>query len=313
MTIIPTPDYEQSNPDYASHVGHSSDNIGFSGMFIYNSLRGDFVKIVVWYEGVQTGSFYTPMVTVENYEYVSSNVARLMHSVGKPLTKRNDDGPVTGNNTDGYCFIHAVVITPDHPRECSIPYPGGYPPMMEPDPEDGGGGGCGGTPGLPWPKYLHDILINTALNMLSTTQKELVKIGSNNADGDKYQTVQYNHMHSMRQPGQSVAQAITSTKEYFIEQVKAFKNTGNYTNLGMALHPIMDAYAPPHRGFQTFDGTWVDFANHVNELIPGDIGYIDAIYGTKNVCSSIINLPNNPTNASIQLVFYKWLSGYTKF
>lgn len=181
------------------------------------------------------------------------------------------------------------------------------------------GMGGGGTPGNPWPGYIHSSIIDDALKQLLTLlQLQKIKDGSEEADIKKYQTIDYNHMHAMRQPGETVAQAVAKMKDYFIAQVIDFKSTGNYFYLGMALHPIMDAYASPHSGFKVFDGDFWStngMAMHYAELTvnAGNAkDYLNAKGAVTNIYAMINKLPSNPTNSSISNIFDQWLSGYSR-
>lgn len=51
--------------------------------------------------------------------------------------------------------------------------------------------------------------------------------------------------------------------ELNIKHIAAFKFTNSYFYLSMALHSIMDAYAPNHKGMQVFGDSWIDWVSHI--------------------------------------------------
>ena len=85
---------------------------------------------------------------------------------------------------------------------------------------------------------------------------------------DKHQDSKSNHMHSMRQKGESVESASSKMRDYINEHMNnytIFKEAGEYFQdnalveracfeLGRALHPVMDSTSPSHEGFQVWEG-----------------------------------------------------------
>ncbi|MCS4293992.1 RHS repeat-associated protein, partial [Comamonas sp. BIGb0152] len=95
------------------------------------------------------------------------------------------------------------------------------------------------------------------------TQSQLSAVARGHvwADSAQHQTLEFTHMHAMRSPGQSKAQACEATNKYIKEQAqKALnaKSAGNmdaaFFHFGAALHAIQDATSPAHSGFQEWRG-----------------------------------------------------------
>lgn len=99
-----------------------------------------------------------------------------------------------------------------------------------------------------------------------------------------------------------------------MEAMKFVKNK-DYVALGKALHPIMDAYSPPHEGFSVFNGGLGYYRVHFSELIifVNTAELNNSIIATELVYSQLNNLPADATYIDINNVFYRWLAGYLKY
>jgi RHS repeat-associated protein len=77
-------------------------------------------------------------------------------------------------------------------------------------------------------------------------------------DADKDQSLKYSYKHAMKVPWQSVEQAEILYNDFLEGQIQKFATTENYGEalyqLGLGLHAKMDAWAPTHNGFQTWNG-----------------------------------------------------------
>lgn len=96
---------------------------------------------------------------------------------------------------------------------------------------------------------------------ISQAQLAAVARGHVWADSPEHQTPEFTHMHAMRRPGQSKADACKETNAYIkSEAQKALdaKSSGKmddaFFHFGAALHAIQDSTSPSHAGFQEWSG-----------------------------------------------------------
>lgn len=219
-----------------------------------------------------------------------------------------------------------IVVKPNKPHKPWVDPMGGVNNDQDQEEEDdeelsGGGGGAPGgtptdpptTPDIPWSERNHnDITRNAIGNSLNITQLEQVQQGSK--DADKLQGIANNRIHAQRISSQSVAEAIVQTGEYFTEEAMRFIRTGDYNALGRALHPIMDAYAPPHAGFQIYDDV-SDLLGHTTELfnLSGTPAFDDAVEATQFVTDKLRQLPVNSTQNEVIAIYNLWIKSYERY
>ncbi len=99
---------------------------------------------------------------------------------------------------------------------------------------------------------------------LSSDVIDAINEGSKAADKSLYQKTEYAHMHAMRSPGDSVEETISKMRGFFREQIDKFYTTGDLESIGMALHPIMDAYSPAHE-LRVWNGKVWNYVPHCFE------------------------------------------------
>lgn len=191
----------------------------------------------------------------------------------------------------------------------------------------GGGGGTGGGGGIiikpgpapeepepePYDEEDHNKIIDAAFKgKLTTSQIDAIKQGSMLAD--LLQGVPYNYVHAQMIVGESKEEAIAKTRDYFVDCIVSFDLGRNYTNLGRALHPIMDAYAYAHRNWSTFSG-YTDYIPHlIFEKIPflSTIGIGFPIEAISFIYSKTQNR-GVIRKADAELIFYTWLAEYNQY
>jgi RHS repeat-associated protein len=117
-----------------------------------------------------------------------------------------------------------------------------------------------------WPTTIHNKIIGETFKHLPVSLRSQIEKGS--AFADKNQDTKSNHVHAMRQNGESAESASSKMQDYVNDHMNQYnwhKETWEickdnyliekaYFELGMALHPIMDSTAPPHEGFQVWEG-----------------------------------------------------------
>ena len=98
-------------------------------------------------------------------------------------------------------------------------------------------------------------------NEISSSQLAAVARGHIWADNPEHQTSEFTHMHAMRRPGQSKAQACQATNEYIKNEAQkaldakaSGKTEDAFFHFGAALHAIQDSTSPSHAGFQEWSG-----------------------------------------------------------
>ncbi|TDS68132.1 RHS repeat-associated core domain-containing protein, partial [Comamonas sp. JUb58] len=98
-------------------------------------------------------------------------------------------------------------------------------------------------------------------NEITQSQLSAVARGHVWADSAQHQTLEFTHMHAMRRPGQSKAEACAATNAYIKEQAQKALNAKSegklddaFFHFGAALHAIQDATSPSHSGFQVWTG-----------------------------------------------------------
>ncbi|MGK5083791.1 hypothetical protein WDW37_10855 [Bdellovibrionota bacterium FG-1] len=124
---------------------------------------------------------------------------------------------------------------------------------------------------VPWATSVHELMIDLAFPSESFLCLARMKQGSREVDGHQGSSEAY--MHAMRSsPDQSDAQASTLSWD-FIDQhfvnARIFARASEAQSClerGMALHPVMDATSPAHRGNQV----WQPFKNPLELFRHGD-------------------------------------------
>ncbi len=114
-----------------------------------------------------------------------------------------------------------------------------------------------------WPERIHKIMIKSFFDKkIENYLVNQIISGSNFSDHPKFQASGYNHMHAMREPGESIEQARDKMQQYVNHKLDLFYQNiydGNLEKaffiLGMALHPVMDSTSPSHQDFQIWDGS----------------------------------------------------------
>lgn len=175
--------------------------------------------------------------------------------------------------------------------------------------EVGMGGGSGGS-GYATTTYIepvHNTIIDVALKgKIDYVDLQKVKDGSKKADSYPYQKTEYCYMHFLREKNQSLVAAESLLRTFFIEKINLFydiHNPNRYVDLGMALHPIMDSYAPAHYRMQFFDSSLMDWIKHFS-----DIGDPISVTIATNALSNMydkISAGKNPKE-----IFDNWLNNY---
>lgn len=114
-----------------------------------------------------------------------------------------------------------------------------------------------------WPERIHKIIIKEYFDRkVDNSFIRIIISGSNFADLPMFQTSAFNHMHAMREPGETIDQARDKMQQYINHKLEIYYLNiyeGNFEKayfiLGMALHPIMDSTSPSHEGFQIWDSS----------------------------------------------------------
>jgi RHS repeat-associated protein len=114
-----------------------------------------------------------------------------------------------------------------------------------------------------WDKETHDWFIDLLFPVMSEKDKSFIKQGSALID-EVYQAPEYAFMHAMRN-GNDKNQSVEDARKLMmgfvddtLDLAKKMRCRGLYSvyylDLGMALHPLMDATSPLHMGFQEWKG-----------------------------------------------------------
>lgn len=123
--------------------------------------------------------------------------------------------------------------------------------------------GCEACKCMWWEGGHHSIIDKRLSRHLTKERLEALKRGGDIIDKE-HQATDEAHMHAMRSPNQSRLEALEEMKTFFVTQMNEFYRSGNYEALGMALHPIMDAYSPPHQ-FKEWEDDLAHLADHAIE------------------------------------------------
>jgi len=112
-----------------------------------------------------------------------------------------------------------------------------------------------------WSERIHNKIIGLSFRNLPYNLRSEIEKGSAYADSSEFQAPTFNHMHAMRQRGESVESAKEKMQDYINDHLKEYyrllgsgETEKAYFQLGMALHPVMDSTSPSHEGFQVWDG-----------------------------------------------------------
>jgi RHS repeat-associated protein len=119
-----------------------------------------------------------------------------------------------------------------------------------------------------WPSEIHDEIYKQAFPNLSATDLKVIQSASRKVDNCITCQLEGNaYQHSMRAPGQSIADASQKTKQFIIQNViKAAQAQAAYRDhggkglskealayFGTAAHPVSDSTSPTHQGFQVWE------------------------------------------------------------
>lgn len=133
-----------------------------------------------------------------------------------------------------------------------------------------GGGSSSGSSGsssdTQWWAEGHRKILEAVLEGLNLNQYIIAAIneGSKEADKSPYQETKYAYMHAMRSPGESEEETIENMRKFFRERIEEFNAKGDFKDVGMALHPIMDAYSPAHE-LKVWNGNTWSYVPHCFE------------------------------------------------
>jgi len=110
-----------------------------------------------------------------------------------------------------------------------------------------------------WPTKIHNRMITeTFSGILSSNDMVILMNASKKADAKEYQDKRLSYRHAMGREDWTREQSEARYNEFINEQFNLYINTQNHkdalTELGMALHAIMDWSAPSHYGFQIWKG-----------------------------------------------------------
>ena len=109
-----------------------------------------------------------------------------------------------------------------------------------------------------WSTEIHNQILGRALGDL-VTPEEMTTLQEASAYVDKFQSPEYNYLHAMRSPGQSVEDAQKAMANFVKARTYEFvvrAGDNPLFQLGRALHPLMDQTSPAHEGFQVWNGLW---------------------------------------------------------
>lgn len=116
-----------------------------------------------------------------------------------------------------------------------------------------------------WWKGGHSNIIDNALKGLGLSDSQIQELNKGGQYLDDHcQSRDQAHMHAMRGVNQSVDEAVSAMKTFFMEGINLFRDYYDYECLGMSLHCVMDAYSPPHQ-FKTWDGKIWEYLPHLKE------------------------------------------------
>ena len=112
----------------------------------------------------------------------------------------------------------------------------------------GSSSGSSESSDIAWWGEGHRKILEAVLEDLNLRQDiiEAINRGSKKADKSPFQETKYAHMHAMRSPGDTEEKTIGKMRDFFVGQIEKYNKEGNFESVGMALHPIMDAYSPAH-------------------------------------------------------------------
>lgn len=93
---------------------------------------------------------------------------------------------------------------------------------------------------------------------------DAINEGSKAADKSPYQETKYAYMHAMRSPGDSEEDVIENMRNFFQDKINEYNESNDLKKIGMALHPIMDAYSPAHE-LRVWNGKVWNYVPHCFE------------------------------------------------
>jgi RHS repeat-associated protein len=124
-----------------------------------------------------------------------------------------------------------------------------------------------------WAFWEHHFIIEEAFKKNTSQLRTVLKLASNYADSDKFQTVEYSNQHAMMIPGQTFSEYIDGINTFLKEKMDKYVESGKISELGLGLHGVMDITCPAHFGkvWKGKDGT--SFNEDLIHLT-GDINYL---------------------------------------
>ena len=128
-----------------------------------------------------------------------------------------------------------------------------------------------------WSPGGHDALIQyTFEGILPQYEIDILKRASREFD-KRTQSVNLSYMHSMRQKGESIEDAIRKREQFIKSGICEIQSTSDrirqLERFGGIIHPIMDKYSPEHRDANGNPEVWNPmwpFGHSPNELIGGE-------------------------------------------
>jgi len=132
-----------------------------------------------------------------------------------------------------------------------------------------------------WLEPVHHYMIDQACaplvndGFMTREDVQAVMGGSDWADSKPNQGADKAYMHAMADgstsPPQSPTDAASNTKDHINNKTSNFVETGDFSELGVAVHAVQDASSPSHKGSQKWTGkeNKLQLVAHVlNELVP---------------------------------------------
>ena len=105
-----------------------------------------------------------------------------------------------------------------------------------------------------WPTGIHEDIIDDSFPSLPEHIRDEIKKRGTYVDREYFWDTD---KHAMRDIFQSVENAQGAMDAFIKEHMDRFKLEGDYFQLGMALHPVMDSTSPMHRGeFLWWEPAW---------------------------------------------------------
>ncbi|MDT3739838.1 MAG: RHS repeat-associated core domain-containing protein [Candidatus Kapabacteria bacterium] len=104
-----------------------------------------------------------------------------------------------------------------------------------------------------WAGFVHHYILDAAMDGIDPQLVAKLKLGSDYADSEKYQSSQYNNNHAMMDIGQTMDAYKEGVNGFLNRKMDLFVTSGNISELSMGLHCVMDMTCPSHLG-QVWNG-----------------------------------------------------------